>query len=128
MRPRFRRDLLVWHTGILVDPNAIGVRCGQRIGLRGEPRRDLLAAPCSRATADVPAEAMPSSHSRNAGKRRKTARYADDSFGSWLWENSAERTIWRDRCWAEATSMSALMAPMDSAPRATFSIGCRKRR
>ena len=44
VRPRFRRDLLVWHTGILVDPNAIGVRCGPRIGLRGEPRRDFRVA------------------------------------------------------------------------------------
>jgi len=38
VRPRFRRDLLVWHTSILVDPNAIAVRCGPPIGLRGEPR------------------------------------------------------------------------------------------
>ena len=34
MRPRFRRDVLVWCTGILGDPNAIWVRCSVRIGSR----------------------------------------------------------------------------------------------
>src|SRR6202049_1879605 len=37
VRMRLRRDLLVWRTGILVDPDAIGVRCGARIGSRCEP-------------------------------------------------------------------------------------------
>src|ERR1700674_1108473 len=41
VRMRLRRDLLVWRTGILVDPDAIGVRCGARIGSRCEPCRDL---------------------------------------------------------------------------------------
>src|ERR1700716_3000484 len=31
VRPRFRRDLLVGCTGILGDPNAIWVRCSERI-------------------------------------------------------------------------------------------------
>jgi len=44
VRPRFRRDLLVWCTGVLDDPNAIGIRCSVRIGSRGEPRRDLCVA------------------------------------------------------------------------------------
>src|SRR5258706_11238268 len=44
VRPRFRRDLLVWCTRILGDPNAIWVRCSVRIGSRGEPRRDLRVA------------------------------------------------------------------------------------
>src|SRR5437660_10715163 len=36
VRPRLRRDLLVWRAGILVDPDLIGVRCGARIGPRRE--------------------------------------------------------------------------------------------
>jgi hypothetical protein len=42
VRPRFRRDFLLLGAGILGDPN--GVRCGVRIGSRGEPRRDLRAS------------------------------------------------------------------------------------
>ena len=34
----------------------------------------------------------------------------------------------RDQWQREAERLSALMGPMHSAPRATFSIGCRKRR
>src|ERR1700724_4781214 len=44
VRMRLRCDLLVWRTGILVDPDAIGVRCGARIGSRCEPCRDLRVA------------------------------------------------------------------------------------
>src|SRR4030081_2640609 len=44
VRPRFRRDLLVGCTGILGDPNAIWVRCSERIASPGEPRRDLCVA------------------------------------------------------------------------------------
>src|SRR4030088_446742 len=36
VRPRFRRDLLVWCTGILGDPNAIWVGCGVRTRSRGD--------------------------------------------------------------------------------------------
>jgi hypothetical protein len=41
---RLRRDLLVRPTGIFVDPDAIGVRCGARIGSRCQPCRDLRVA------------------------------------------------------------------------------------
>ena len=46
VRPRLRRDLLVWRTGIFVDPDAIGVRLGVRLRPRGEPsRRSLRSRP-----------------------------------------------------------------------------------
>src|ERR1700754_655359 len=41
LRPRSRCDLLVWHAGVLGDPDAIGIRRSVRIGARGEPRCDL---------------------------------------------------------------------------------------
>ena len=44
VRPRLRRDLLVWCTGILGDPNAIWIRRSERVGSRGEPRGDLCVA------------------------------------------------------------------------------------
>ena len=46
VRPRLRRDLLVWRTGIFVDPDAIGVRLAVRLRPRGEPsRRSLRSRP-----------------------------------------------------------------------------------
>ncbi len=44
MRLRFRRNLLVGRAGIFGNPVAIGVRCSERVGSRGEPRRDLRVA------------------------------------------------------------------------------------
>ena len=44
MRLRFRRDFLIGRPGILGDPDAIGICGSERIGPRGEPRRDLGVA------------------------------------------------------------------------------------
>ena len=45
VRPRLRRDLPVWHSGVSVDPNAISVRCGVRIGSCGEALYSCRIAP-----------------------------------------------------------------------------------